>query len=42
MYGSPDVGTGGLALKFYASIRLETRATSEVVKVKMILSLPKG
>lgn len=42
MYGSPDVGTGGLALKFYASIRLETRAISEVVKGEDDAVIAKG
>jgi recombination protein RecA len=32
LYGNPDVGCGGLALKFYASVRIDTRATSETVK----------
>lgn len=36
MYGSPNVPTGGNALKFYASIRLEvSRSTTEDNSVKM-------
>lgn len=30
VYGSPDVTTGGLALKFYASIRLEVRKSGAI------------
>ncbi len=32
MYGNPETTTGGLALKFYASVRLEVRATTNAVK----------
>lgn len=30
VYGSPEVTTGGVALKFYASLRLELRAVSKI------------
>lgn len=32
IYGSPEVTTGGKALGFYASIRLETRSSGDVIK----------
>ncbi len=32
MYGNPETTTGGLALKFYASVRLEVRLTSNAIK----------
>ncbi len=32
MYGNPETTTGGLALKFYASVRLEVRPTTNALK----------
>ncbi len=32
MYGNPETTTGGLALKFYASVRLEVRPTTNAIK----------
>jgi len=32
MYGNPETTTGGLALKFYASVRLEVRPTNNALK----------
>ena len=32
MYGNPETTTGGLALKFYASVRLEVRVTTNALK----------
>ena len=32
MYGNPETTTGGLALKFYASARLEVRSTTNALK----------
>lgn len=32
MYGNPETTTGGLALKFYASVRLEVRSTTNALK----------
>ena len=32
MYGNPETTTGGLALKFYASVRLEVRTTTNALK----------
>jgi recombination protein RecA len=32
MYGNPETTTGGLALKFYASVRLEVRTTTNAIK----------
>ena len=32
MYGNPETTTGGLALKFYASVRLEVRPTTDAMK----------
>jgi recombination protein RecA len=32
MYGNPETTTGGLALKFYASVRLEVRPTNNAIK----------
>ncbi|MCO5594814.1 hypothetical protein L7F22_048848 [Adiantum nelumboides] len=34
MYGNPEVTSGGLALKFFASLRLEIRSTGKVKSVK--------
>ncbi|KAF6150657.1 hypothetical protein GIB67_022269 [Kingdonia uniflora] len=33
-YGNPEVTSGGVALKFFASLRLETRATGKIKSVK--------
>ena len=30
MYGNPETTTGGNALKFYASVRLEIRRTGQI------------
>jgi len=32
MYGNPETTTGGLALKFYASVRMEVRTTTNAIK----------
>src|SRR3546814_16407101 len=32
MYGSPETTTGGNALKFYASVRLDIRRTGSITK----------
>lgn len=34
MYGNPEVTSGGLALKFFASLRLEIRSTGKLKSVK--------
>lgn len=34
MYGNPETTTGGNALKYYASVRIDIRGTSEAVKNK--------
>ena len=35
MYGNPEVTTGGRALKFYASVRIDVRRVEKVVKNKV-------
>ena len=32
MFGSPETTTGGNALKFYASVRLDIRRTGQIKK----------
>lgn len=35
-YGNPEVTSGGIALKFFASVRLEIRSTGKIKSVSMI------
>lgn len=38
-YGNPEVTSGGIALKFFASVRLEIRPTGKIKSVS--INLPK-
>lgn len=33
-YGNPEVTSGGIALKFFASVRLEIRSTGKIKSVR--------
>lgn len=35
-YGNPEVTSGGIALKFFASVRLEIRSTGKIKSVSAI------
>lgn len=35
-YGNPEVTSGGIALKFFASVRLEIRSTGKIKSVSTI------
>lgn len=37
MYGSPDVTTGGMALQFYASIRLDVRRSTKIEDSQVVV-----
>ena len=34
-YGNPEVTSGGIALKFFASVRLEIRSTGKIKSVSI-------
>lgn len=44
-YGNPEVTSGGIALKFFASVRLEIRSTGKIKSVStstFLLSVDNG
>ena len=39
MFGNPETTTGGNALKFYSSVRLDIRRTGSVKMAKILLEM---